>query len=235
MGRILDRFGIYDIIAVLLTGVGICTVSQIILRYCFQIELIADFSFYDTLPFLVVSYLVGILFQETSNWIQRLVFPDNALLKKALVPFVQSNLYMTKGEIDGVREYIKKAMWTEESEDLNDNVLYNVCKFYVIQKKDTAQIDRNQSLSSMSRSLSLYFAILSLGAYIYTLIRPDYISAVVFVGAILLSWLLYKRYVRFAVLRYVLIIRMFLYDVVLGVGVREYENEKEKVSMTETK
>lgn len=85
MNQILDKFGIYDLVAVLLSGICIVTFSIIADKALFQSELLDSLEIDDTLFFLVISYFVGLLFQEVGSALQKEIFQkNNSLLKKAL-------------------------------------------------------------------------------------------------------------------------------------------------------
>lgn len=47
-----------------------------------------------------------------------------------------------------------------------DEVIYNYCKYYMVRKEKTANIDKDQSISGFSRSLSLYFFLLGVVLFV---------------------------------------------------------------------
>ena len=212
MNKILDKFGIYDLIAVLLSGISICTFSILVLRFVYDIKISIGTKINESVSFLVLSYFLGLIFQECSSLIyNKIIHKGNALLIKALKSSDYSNILLTQNEKNGVYDYVKSKYGLE-----NDNEVYNFCKFYIITKFDTTKIDKEQSLSAMSRSLSLYFIMLAFISLITTIRSPNYLNVVLLFVSILFSVLLYYRYLKFAKLRYIYIFRTFYYNVVLG-------------------
>lgn len=159
MNKILDKFGIYDLVAVLLSGISICTFSLLVLQLVYKIHIDIGLQVNETLSFIVISYFLGLIFQECGSLIQKKIHKNNALLKKALKVSDESHILLTETEKNGVYAYVKSKLNLEND---NDNVVYNYCKFYIIENCDTTRIDKDQSLSAMSRSLSLYFMILAI-------------------------------------------------------------------------
>lgn len=66
---ILDKLGIYDLIAVLLPGISILTFSVLVIQYVYKIE-IKGLQINETLTFLVLSYFIGLIFQEIGSLLQ---------------------------------------------------------------------------------------------------------------------------------------------------------------------
>lgn len=50
---------------------------------------------------------------------------------------------------------------------------YNICKYYIINNRNTSKIDKDLALSSMSRSFFIYFLIISLLLLIYMIANMD--------------------------------------------------------------
>ena len=212
MNEILDKLGIYDLIAVLLSGISIFTFTVLILQWVYKFNLDATLQVSNTLIVLVLSYFLGLVFQEISSLIQKkFTHPGNKLLKEALKTCVASHTLLTETEKNRVFNYVTNKMGLKQDED-NYNTIYNYCKFSIINNGNTSRIDRDQSLSAMSRSLSLYFALL-------TIVLPhtapsSCIRNIILAISAILAILLYYRCVRFAKLRYINIFRTFYYSVV---------------------
>lgn len=212
MNKILDKFGIYDLVAVLLSGISICTFSLLVLQLVYKTNIDIELRINETLSFIVISYFLGLVFQECGSLIQKkIIHKNNVLLQKALKTSNKSHILLTETEKSGVYAYVNSKLNLEN--DI-DNVVYNYCKFYVIRNCDTTRIDKDQSLSAMSRSLSLYFMVLAIIAMITVFINPNQSNIILLLVSILFSILLYHRCVRFAKLRYTYIFRTFYYNVV---------------------
>ncbi len=215
MSDILEKFGIYDLLAVLLSGICISTFTVLVLQFVYEISIDVNTQINETLLFFVVSYFLGLIFQEISSFIQKKILKrNNRLLQSALKTSNSSSFQLTNTEKNGVYAYVVDVLELDPNEE-NDNTVYNYCKYYVLENKNTSLIDKDQSISSMGRSLSLYFAILSFMIYINNIFQPSIIKNALVISSIFFSVLLFYRYVRFAKLRYVNIFRLFYYNVVV--------------------
>lgn len=211
MNQVFDKLGIYDLVAVLLSGICITTFSLLADQVVFQSQLSNFLKVEDTILFLVISYFIGLVFQELSSILQKqITHKNNKLLLKALDTSKKSHQFLTQEEKDG----IVQAVQTELALKMipNEEILYNYCKFYLISTGNTARADKDQSTFGMSRSLSLYLFGLSL-FMAYSAIRTQNTMHFVYaVGILALSVLLYYRCIRFAKMRYIYILRSFYYS-----------------------
>lgn len=215
MNKILDKLGIYDLVAVLLSGICIFTFTDLVLQMGYNISIDTILPEDTTLLFLVISYFLGLIFQETGSFVQKEVtHKHNKILKRALNTSDDSHIYMTEIEKRGVEFYVIEKLKLNVNED-NDNIIYNYCKFFFLENEDTSRIDRDQSLSAMSRSLSLFFMLIAVLVFFDTLFIASTIKYVLIFISVFLAVLFYRRWIRFAVLRYTNIIRTFYYKVVI--------------------
>lgn len=213
MGEILNKLGIYDLVAVLLSGISIATFSIFALQFVYEIPIDINLHVKETLVFLVCSYFLGLIFQELGSFLhKKIIYRNNKLLKKTLKISENSYVLLTEKEKNGVYFYVKQKL---NLEDYNDNLIYNYCKYYVLENCDTTRIDKDQSLSAMSRSLSLYFLILSLIALVTLFLGVNFPKMMLLFLSMFFSILLYFRGIRFAKLRYVYILRTFYYKEVV--------------------
>lgn len=212
MNKVFDKLGVYDLIGVLLSGISICTFSLLVLQFVYKKHIDIRLQINETLSFLVISYFLGLIFQECSSLIQKkIVYKNNMLLKKALKVSDNSHTFLTETEKSEIYDYVKAKLNVEID---NDNIVYNYCKFHVIGNCETARIEKDQALSAMSRSLSLYFMILAIIVLVTVLINPNYLKVILLFISVLFSVLLYYRYVRYVELRYIYIFRTFYYNVI---------------------
>ncbi len=213
MNAILTRFGIYDLIAVLLSGITISTFSILIFQVIYKISIDDNLQVNDTLIFLVLSYFIGVVFQELSSLIQKFIWKNDKLLKISLKVSNDSHIYLSETEKSEVYSYVTQKLRLNAKES-NDSIIYNYCKFYILENFDTARIDKDQSLSAMSRSLSLYFIILSIIISYNTIFQPTLLNIILIILSLFFTVLFFHRTMRFAKLRYIYIFRTFYYKVV---------------------
>ena len=162
----------------------------------------------NTTYFWVISYFVGLIFQECGSFIQRKCFKKNELLEKV---FDNANRYdtLTKEESEGICQIVKNEMELEQSP--GKELIYNYCKFHMNSAEKKGRADKDQALLAMSRSLCLYFAVGSVALFFLVGYKNIVALLCVFVMAGV-SLLMYGRFVRFAKIRYVYILRSFYYS-----------------------
>lgn len=210
---ILDKLGIYDLIAVLLPGISILTFSVLVIQYVYKIE-IKGLQINETLTFLVLSYFIGLIFQEIGSLLQnKLIFRKDKLIRRVLSPSINSHFYLSETEKNGVYRYVAEKLNLNIDGDIGI-IVYNYCKFYVLGSRNTTRIDKDQSLSAMSRSLSLYFLMLCIIAVSSLFYQISVSKVLLSVISAIFAIVLYLRCTRFAKLRCVNIIRTFCYNVI---------------------
>lgn len=211
MNQVLDKLGIYDLVVVLLSGICITTFSLFADQVIFQSQLSNFLKVEDTILFLVISYFVGVIFQELSSFLQkRVIYKNNKLLLKALDTSPKSHQFLTQEEKESIFKAVQKELALEMIP--NEDMVYNYCRFLLIATGDTTRADKDQSTSGMSRSLSLYLFLLFIFMTFSAIQNQNtkhFLCAVVILA---LSVLLYYRYIRFAKMRYVYILRSFYYN-----------------------
>lgn len=216
MDRILEKFGIYDLVAVLLPGISISTFSILTLQICRKVSFNIDLQVNETLTFLVISYFVGLVFQEFGSLLQQKITHKNSrLLKMALKTSSDSHSCLSESEKNAVYSYVAKELH-KNTDEINDSDVYKFCKFYILENEDTSRIDKDQSLSAMSRSFALYFTFLSVIMFVDVVVSPNFIKTILMVMAVAFAVLFYYRCIRFAKLRYVYIFHVFYCKKQLG-------------------
>lgn len=215
MNKILERLGLYDLTVVLLTGMIISTFTAIISEYIFGCPEVGKvLQTNETVRFLVVSYFVGLVFQEIGSVIQKyLIHRNNGVLKRALRTSDNLHYLLSQIEKDKILGFVKNQLKLEQTQG-QEAIIYNYCKSKMLENGDVSQADRNQYISSMSRSLSVYFGFISMIMLVKTICEFQFFSLSVTVIAILLSLILYQRSVRFAVIRYVYVFRAFCHQII---------------------
>ena len=202
MDKILEKFGIYDLVAIL------------VLQLFYKFSININFRVNETVVFFVISYFLGLVFQEFGSFIQKkTTHKNNALLKAALKTSDNSHIYLTDKEKKGVYSYIIEKLNLNPHDNI-DNIVYNYCKFYILESNETTRIDKDQSISAMSRSLSLYFALLAVMVFISNFFEPAAMKIILVIISLFFAGLFYYRCMRFTKLRYINIFRTFYYKVV---------------------
>ena len=120
--------------------------------------------------------------------------------------------YITEHEKKKIYSYLENVLLIKSKSE-KDEVIYNYCKYYMMEKNKTASIDKDQSLSGLSRSLSLYFFLLGIALFVLEDFQMDHKNLIVVIS-LAISVLLYFRCIRFAKMRYSKVLRLFYYDII---------------------
>ena len=256
MEHILEKFGIYDLVAVWLTGIYILYFT-IQIAFFFDITLLCDLVtvllegniwFGEVLPyqsvvqFLAISYFIGVIFQEIGSFIQRIFIDRNknllfqvlgrleeneeiskdndVVLKEDDAEWVESKnrekndrLSLTKKEKMQIVVLVQRELNMEDKPD--EEMIYNYCRYYLINNSGTKRMDKEQTLASMSRSLSLYFALLFLFFGGVLIFGRRYECILWIVGTGIISLILFVRNIRFVKMRYLQVVRAAYYTYVI--------------------
>ena len=211
LDNILSRLGIYDLIGVLYTGT-IISVTLWFINSVFDIVKL-QFEVLDvngTFLFIVVSYFLGLVFQEIGSFLSKsFFFRKNKLLHTAMVSKENDAYLMSDTEM----KLLKKKLKEDHAYDNNitdTSYTYNYCKSYCFEHCDVSLIEKDQSIAAMSRSLSVFFSALSV--FIFIVLFNDGIGYIWLVPVLMfLATLMFIRFRRFTIIRYVRILRAYLY------------------------
>lgn len=230
MDKVLDKLGLYDIIAILLSGMVITAITNLIFSNVYSIALDSyGININDTFMFLIVSYFMGLLFQELGSLFQELIQKikrDRCLamykIRKYWSKESKSNQksykFITKNEYELVLEKLKEVDISKDKWD--DNTIYYYCKQYR-EKEDSNFLEKLQSLAGMSRSFTVYFIcmfVISMFILFYNLFTQQDINILQYIvpfATMILSIIFYLRFIRFIVMRYTKIYRGFLYSKIM--------------------
>lgn len=211
MNEIFDKLGLYDTIAVLLSGICMTVVTLIFNQYVWKISSDTFGILDNSLVFLVASYLVGVIFQELGSLIMGAIFKDDKLLKEAMCadgPEYDKDYRYVLTETERIR--LNEIFHASKTDGIDDLYKYNFCRFYLLKKKKgMSRPDKDQALAAFSRSMILYFV--GLAVLIVCTTSDALIRAGGGISTVILGVLFYYRYVRFTKMRYIYIIRNFLY------------------------
>ncbi|HIR65031.1 MAG TPA: hypothetical protein IAB92_07515 [Candidatus Faecousia faecigallinarum] len=212
INNVLEKFGIYDIVAVLLSGICICTFSLAVDQLLFGSRFSSLLSTDNAISFFVISYFIGLLFQEIGSlFYRKFINKKNRILLNALdTSKKSSHQLLTKEEKEAVHQIVRAELCLEE--EANIEILYNYCKFYLISTGNTAKIDKDQSIAAMSRSLSIYFLFLFFYILFVAISEKSTIYILWSALSLVLFFVFLSRSKRFCVLRYIYVFRYFLYN-----------------------
>lgn len=98
----------------------------------------------------------------------------------------------------------------------NIDILYNYCKSCVIANKNSSKIDSNQSTAGMSRSLGLYFCLLSFSTALHCICTSSLDNALFLIAFVAFALILFYRSIRFTLIRYTYIFRTYYYTCYLN-------------------
>ena len=213
MDKILEKLGIYDLMVLLLTGMIILLITiKIMPFFDFNSEIKVD----DSFQFIIISYFIGMVFQELGSKLN-----CRRLLKPVFRISGDLHISLSQKEKDFIVNKVSKELDISFSEDAISQI-YNYCKVYYLKtNKTTIEIDKQQSIGGMARSLTIYFLLISLIALVKFFICLDSIYFYIMAISLLFTYIFHNRYVRFFKMRYVLILRSFYYENNKGFRVKE--------------
>lgn len=209
----LEKLGVYDLVVVLLTGSIILTLSIIYIQFTSIIELPEVVQVSETLLFLVISYFIGIVFQEVGSWVCNLAIDKNhTIICSTLHDSRNSRYHLSQDECDGIFDYIKGKMRTKE---VSEYSVYSFCKYYVYKNCKTNELKRDLTLAGMSRSFFIFFVLLFVVSTIYYFGHLSSSILIIAIFSLLLSVLFFVRFIRFQKLRYIKVFRLFYYSAII--------------------
>lgn len=213
LDNILSRLGIYDLMGVLYTG----TIISVTLWFINSVFDIVNLQFQaldvnGTFLFIVISYFLGLVFQEVGSFISKSIFfRKNKLLHIAMRSKENDPYLMSEAEMKLLKKKLKEERGYENN-NADISYIYNYCKSYCFEHCDVSLIDKDQSIAAMSRSLSVFFSVLSV-LIIIAVFLSDSIRYIWLVPtSMFLSVLMFIRFRRFTIIRYVRILRAYLYQ-----------------------
>lgn len=206
MDKILDRMGLFDLIAVLLPGSIAVSLTIIFDQIIFGFGISKYVNTDDIVVFLIISYFVGMIYQEFGSLTYKyLINAKNAVLRRSL-DTTRKNSSLTSAEKEAVQKIVCKELHLSEMPD--DNQLFNYCRY---SGGSTAHSDKEQSLAAMSLNLSLYFFMLSLVIGFWAIFHSVGNLGVAAV-LLMIGLLLLQRSVRYYSVRFVRVVRTFYYS-----------------------
>ena len=131
MDKVLDKLGLYDIIAILLSGMVIVMISSLLLLNVYKIN-IANYGVdtNNTFVFLLVSYFTGLIFQELGSLFQEIIckfiknkslamYKISKHLNKEKYKKQISYRYISENEFKALKNKLKCENQNIENDDYN--------------------------------------------------------------------------------------------------------------------
>lgn len=206
MDKILDRLGLFDLIAVFLPGSIATSLTLIFDQIVFDFGISKYVSTEDVVVFVIVSYFIGMILQELGSLTYKyLINKQNAILLRSM-DTTRKNSSLTAAEKEAVQAIVRKELRLSEIPD--DNQLFHYCRY---SGGSSAHTDKEQSLAAMSLNLSLYFFFLSILVVFWTFSHKVASLGAVAVSLILIGILLFYRSIRYYSVRFVRVVRTFYY------------------------
>lgn len=204
LNKILEKMGLYDLFVLLFTGFLIVSMTIFLNREIFHCAVVSKIQIEETIPFLLSSYLAGLCFHECSSILVRgiVLRDDNEMLKRMVSGKKKWQPYLAE---------IEEKDWTIAKWVF----MYQVCKEWYGKNADSSRNERDQYSAGISRSLSLYFFIVAVVIGCISLSRSTWSYCVYLFISLVLSVVLYYRFERYTYMRYIRIIRAYLYGVCL--------------------
>lgn len=222
-----EKIGIYDLIAVFLLGACSITVTCYLNGMIWENKILTTrvSGINSTITFWVFSYLVGVFLLELSSLIYKLADQNRRVLIKAYGDNdkhgwikqieIRTKEYqkkknehytLTDFERQKIQEKVKELLNISKNGVIELEEIYDCCKYYLIKSNEYKKIaDKDQAIHGFSRGMGLYFVIM--GCIVLCTTDEKVIFLIMFLAGILMSY----RSVRFARIRYVNIMRIFLY------------------------
>lgn len=227
MDNLFDKMGLYDFWGTFVPGFIGGTVFLNILEYLkgedvYQFEMGLSFVVY-----IIYSYLLGIFLHEIGHFIQ-----DRIIYRTKPLPIVNKfqnsgepfDVFLDKNSLFLSEEEKNKYMdlfqqWCEEHE-IPPNVwselprfFFNYCDYYIEQNGGNTKASKMQSLYGMSRSLFVFFGLLTVGltCYLYPIINTSMkkVGPLIVLCFIAMA-MFYNRMKRFNIIRLKVVMRTYL-------------------------
>lgn len=191
MDNILSRIGLYDIFGVFVSGL-IAVVFWAFLRFPYNFNIMEN-NTENTICFLAVSYLVGLILQETGSLVSA---KFTKFEKKAKTKFLNDpKVLENKHQLENVKK-IAYQVFNVTNKTFNDDdnqYLYMYCLNYLESREKDGKVKRINALYAMSRSLSC-FMVICLVAYFY--FYWNYLNNIYFWYGVIVMCLMAALFIR---------------------------------------
>ncbi len=214
MDKVLNKMGIYDIIAIWMSGALSLVLLYLQGRYVYLWEFSLSELPYKEFMFIILAYFVGIVLQEIGNLFQIRIgnmngrYIRNVLKAPRKITKLLSSTYLSETEVNGINANLNAAY--------DDKTKYYYCRHILANEWDNREHNQSMAVGALSRSLSVGFCIFVLIG-VCSMLACGYSCAKL--GTVLtclfLCLVLWFRSLRLMKMRYEKIFREFYYRKVL--------------------
>ena len=233
MDKLFDRLGLYDCWGTFVPGFIGITLVYLITGYLKNDESILKSVDCNIVICIVCAYLLGIFLHEIGHFFQEYIIYRKKKFK--IKNFISSYGEPMDSFLDDDSKYLsfeEKSLyiklynnWIEENHITVQNnntatkLFFNFCDYYIEQKGKNSKSAKMQSLYGMSRSLFVFFIMMSFLLYPYSLIlqsnRP---IRGILVFCIASSVVLCFKVKRFNIIRLKVVMRTYLVNINTKIG-----------------
>lgn len=225
MDNLLDKLGVYDFWGTFVPGFIGTSVFYFIRTYLVSKEIYNNNFKINIIIYIVFSYLLGIILHEVGHFVQnKIVYGKliSAFWKQSKITgepfdiFLDDNCNtLTLSEKSLCLSYFQQ--WQNENKIIipktteSYRLFFNYCDYYISQKGLGSKPGKMQSLYGMSRSLFVFFGLLSTLIFPYSLYcqstkRIDYLI----ISSVLITIVFYFRMKRFNEVRLKSVMRTYI-------------------------
>lgn len=222
MDNILDRFGLYDFFGLLIPGM-----SFWIMLFYMKFPMVDDglplSQTFKVIAFILFSYVVGSLMQETASWFDN-KYKKMKIRIKTRENYLNTNPLFKGEELKAVRELANKLLGNEDIEDKKHSFsdeesyrLFNICKSHLENNNKMEKADKLDAIFAMSRDFivcNIWIFCCLMITIIYTAVEKSFSWSlsytVIIVYTFISSYIFYRRAKRYAKMRTRTIIRQYM-------------------------
>lgn len=208
----LDKVGLYDFFGVFLSGMLMVVVSFYLDLPLVNLIENTDNDIINVILFMLESYFLGLILQETSSAIDKKCFKFR---EKARSNFLNDNNKIIDNELElkSFRELANKILSIQDnnhvySKDENGYVYYQ-CKTFLETCGKSDKVNRINSLYAMSRSLIVSLSLCLIAYFICNIKSLGVQNFIVIFIIVLLILIFYRRTKRFSTYKVRVILRHY--------------------------
>lgn len=225
MDKLFDKLGLYDFWGTFIPGfIGVIVLTNV-LEYL-NINSVLHLNFDYTLVFYIVySYLLGVLLHELGHFVQ-----DNIIYRKNPFPiiclprnhgepydtFLDNENHFFSSEEKKLydcffQEWQQANNITPDNTHRNTRLFFDYCNYFIEREKKDVKAAKMQSLYGMSRSLFVFFGLLTIAIYPSSIYfhSDSPILNIIFLS-LCATIIFYIRMKRFNIIRLKVVMRTFL-------------------------
>lgn len=216
LNKILEKIGLYDLFVLLFTGVIALSTTIFMNWQVFDLDIFGSITVEETFAFLLISYFVGLILHEVSSLLYKHIFyRGHKLLRKAVSKNRKWQPAFSKMERNLIKKKLLDMPSLSNGESANRKICWSAAYEYSKVRMTTsgavAHNERDQYTAGVSRSLSLYFAIMAVAVFVKSLWDHTCEHWLYVAICILLMLLFHHRFLRYTYMRYIRTFRSFCF------------------------